>query len=174
VFQEFIQVSFGRMHLLNNPYARKKSSDVKQFIDKQESSTHVSNVLSKDFKRTTILPGLPQLSNHFSSDACLLGSKPSKLATSLIAPGESERHLIQPKSSITEVSPKRVSEIEERVSEYKESENRDPKGGRVYFTQTTTIKSNLRVSPSSHHDQNIPRIQPPSELEANKLALCNQ
>jgi hypothetical protein len=34
-FQEFTQVSFGRMHLLNNPYARKKSLDVKKIIDKQ-------------------------------------------------------------------------------------------------------------------------------------------
>lgn len=170
-FQEFTQVSFGRMHLLNNPYARKKSSDVKKIIDKQESSTHVSNVLRKDFKGTSILPEFLLLSNHFASDACLLDFRPSKLAVPPIAPEESWRHLIPPKASIRKVSPTRISEIKERVSEDKESENQDPKGGRVYFTQTTTVKSNLRVSPSNHQDQNTPKTQPPSELEANKIGL---
>ena len=100
-FQEFIQVSFGGTHLLNNPYARKEISDV--------------NVLSKDLKRTTIKPRPPRLSNHFTDDAYSLGSKPSELAVSLTAQEESEKHLIRPKSSITKASPKRVSEIKERV-----------------------------------------------------------
>ena len=79
--------------------------------------------------------------------------------------------MIPPNATTRKVLPTRVSEIKERVSENNEIENQVPRSGKVYFTQTTTIKSNLKVSPSNHQDQNTLKYQPPSELEAYKIGL---
>jgi hypothetical protein len=133
------------------------------------------NTRKKNLNRTYILPKFVLFSNHFASDACLLDFTPSKLASPPNAEKKSWRHLIQSNASGSDVLPTRVSENEARVSEEDEIEDPDQikrtRSGKVYLTQTTPIKSILKVSPSNHHDQETFKYQSPSDLEAYKIGL---
>ena len=163
-FQEITQVSFGKMHRLNDPCAGRKSPGVHNIIDKRKSLTHVFSAKKKDLNRTYILPKFLLFSHHLASDASLPNAEK-----------KSWRHLIQSKASGSDVLPTRVSENEDRVSEEDEIEDPDQikrtRSGKVFFTQTTPIKSILKVSPSNHQDQETFKYQSPSDLEAYKIDL---